>query len=215
MNVIEIRPTLFEYVISDRIDGTPTVSKEKAEKLMKYFADAAIFNWADNNNGCEARADAVCLLLAERNIPHFKAWVFSGLYLKKHIGGLKQNWNYHVAALLPVEEGSQISYYVIDPSTSAGLQTLENWAANITHYPHSYHLIKEPHWYIFSENTITRNNWYRRNRQNRKWMIQGLAGINSLTTIGKAALVFNKNRIRNKKIALRKLQNLQKTLVED
>lgn len=206
MNEIEIVPTLFDYALADKIDCSLTVSKSQAEFLMQYFLHSALFNWADNNNGCEARADAVCLLLQNWEVPHYKGWVFGGQFLKNHFGGLKQNWKYHVAALLPVKENEQVNFYMIDPATSMHLQTLDNWAAGITAYAHSYHIIKDAEWYIFSDKKITKDNWNKRNRQNRKWMIQGLAGVNSLEPIGKAALVFNKNRLKNKERQFQKLK---------
>jgi Glutaminase len=209
MTDMEIIPTLFEYQLSDITDSSKTVSKQQAGAIMQFFAAQPLFTWTKSNNGCEARADAVCLLLQQWDIPHYKAWVFSGKYLKNHLGGLKQNWNYHVAALLQVMEAGEIVHYIIDPATSQELQTLYNWAANITDFAHSYQLIKEPHWYIFAGNKITAYNWNSRNRQNRKWMIQGLAGINGLSAKGRAALVFNKSRIKKTAMAFEKLKQQQ------
>lgn len=191
--------TLFDYVLSDKTDSGTGISKAAAEKLFRFFKDQPIFRWNHSHNGCEARADAVCILLQQWKLPHYKAWVFSGDFLKKHIGGLTQHWNYHVAAVVPVIENGQQLFYIIDPATAGALQTMEDWAAGVTQYPHSYHFIKLPHWYLFHQGKITATNWYARNRQNRKWMIQGLAGINGITTIGKAELSFCKRRI--KKIA--------------
>jgi len=210
---MEIIPSLFEYDLSDDIDSGKTVSKENAEAIMLFFAAHPLFNRANTHNGCEARADAICILLQEWHIPCYKAWVFSGNYLKKHIGGLKKNWNFHVAPMLQVMENGEPVHYIIDPATSAGLQTLYNWAAGITEYAHSYHFVKEAHWYIFSEKKIEQNNWNKRNRQNRKWMIQGLAGINDLSNKGKAALVFNKSRIKNIIIAFEKIKNTRPSVI--
>ncbi len=109
--------------------------------------------------------------------------------------------------MLQVEEGGQVTEYIIDPATSPRLQSFYDWAAGITDFAHSYRLVKEPHWYIFSDKKIGTNNWYPRNRQNRKWMIQGLAGINGLNAKGKAALVFNKERIRRTKVAFEQLKS--------
>jgi hypothetical protein len=190
-------PSLFDYGLTDAIDRTQTISMQQAEKIMHFFALHPLFQWTKSHNGCEARADAICVLLEAWGIPHFKAWIFGGYFLKKHVGGLQQNWNYHVAPLLPVREQETISLLVMDPSTSVELQPLKQWAAGVTAYPHSYHFIKDAAAYIFSEQQIRKNNWYQRNKQNRRWMIQGLAGINSLKANGKAALVFNKQRIRN------------------
>lgn len=206
MTETAIIPTLFEYRLSDVTDVSKTVPKELAEKLMAFFTAHPLLNWKNSHNGCEARADAVCVLLQEWDIPNYKAWVFSGQYLKKHFGALKKNWNYHVAPMLQVIENGRLIYYVIDPATSASLQTFYNWADNLTQYPHSYHLVKEPHWYIFSAKKVTANNWNSRDRQNRKWMIQGLAGVNGLSPKGRAALVFNKSRIKRTLLAFEQLK---------
>ncbi len=104
-----------------------------------------------------------------------------------------------------VEEGKLIQY-IIDPATAASLQSFYKWATTITDYAHSYQVVKEAHSYIFSDKKITLKNWHSRNRQNRKWMIQGLAGINSLNAKGKAALVFNKSRIKKTSMAFEKLK---------
>jgi len=203
---ITIVPTLFDYTLSDIIAPVATVSKTDAERLFLFFSQHPLFRWGESHNGCEARADAVCVLLDEWQVPHCKAWVFSGQYLKKHVGELEQNWNYHVAPVLMVMEESGIVYYVLDPATANYLQPIADWAAGITRLPHSYHFTKQPHWYIFRGDNISKYNWHARNRQNRKWMEQGLAGINGLSVKGKAQLSFNKTRIRNTAAAFKKLK---------
>lgn len=203
---MEITASLFEYQLSDYVDSSKTVSKADAEAIVLFFAAHPLFNWTNSHNGCEARADAICVLLQHWDIPCYKAWVFSGNYLKKHVGGLKKNWKFHVAAMVQVMEDGNLIQCMIDPATSTGLQTMYNWAAGVTEYPHSYHFIKEAHWYIFSDKKITQHNWNSRNSQNRKWMIQGLTGITSLGAKGKAALVFNKHRIKNTLTAFEKIK---------
>lgn len=207
MTDIPIIPSLFEYQLADNAGSGDTVSKSIAGHLMDYFRNQPLFKWACSHNGCEARADAVCLLLDEWDVPNYKAWVFSGRYLKKHVGQLKQNWKYHVAPLLPVIEDGALVYYIIDPATSGELQTMYGWAANVTEYAHSYHMIKEPQWYIFHDKKITRDNWHARNRRNRKWMVQGLANVNGLSARGKAELIFNRKRIKNTATAFEQLKN--------
>lgn len=192
-----IVPTLFDFTLSDIDPSFRTISKERAEQLFDFFKQHKLFNWKDSNNGCEGRADAVCILLEEWNVPNYKAWVFSGAYLKKHVGELKQNWKYHVAPVLPVEEDGQIVYYVLDPATGDSIQLMYEWAAFVTQLPHSYHCIRQSHWYIFPDKNISTSKWNSRNRQNRKWMIQCLAGINGLTATGKARLSFGKKRLQN------------------
>ncbi len=189
-------PTLFEYVLSDTTAPDQTVSKADAEKLFGFFKNCPLFKWGDVHNNCEARAEAVCLLLDEWQVPNYKGWVFSGAFLKNHIGGLKQLWNYHVAALLQVREKDELTFYIIDPATADHLQTINDWAAGVTDYPHSYHLIKAAGNYIFPTGKIKKDNWHSRNKQNRKWVIQGMAGINGVSSKGKAQLCFKKSKIR-------------------
>lgn len=194
---VQLVPTLFDYRLTDIAVPGKTVSREDAEKLFTFFQTNSLFKWHDVHNNCEARADAVCRLLDAWGIPNYKTWVFSGFFLHRHIGGLKQLWNYHVAALLPVKETEKTTYYVIDPSLYNSLQTMYDWAAVVTAYPHSYHFIKSGEYYIFPSGKIKQDNWHVRDKQNSKWMIQGLAGINGVSAKGKAQLCFNKQRIRN------------------
>ena len=189
-------PSLFDYVLSDVTKPGKSITLDEAKELFIFFKNNPLFKWQDVHNNCEARAEAICILLTVWQVPHYKGWVFSGAFLKNHIGGLKQLWNYHVGALLPVLVNEQLVNYIIDPSTSGSLQTLEDWAANVTEYPHSYHLIKSADYYIFPHGKIFKDNWHKRNKQNRKWVIQGLAGINGLSGKGKAQLCFRKNKLR-------------------
>jgi Glutaminase len=193
----QITPSLFEYELAEQLDATNPISMEDAIQLFNHFQQNPLFRWHDSNNGCEGRADAASILLERWNIQHAKAWVFGGAFLKNHIGGLKQNWNYHVAPAVRVGQDDAASWYVIDPSTASQLCLLQEWADMVTDFAHSYHFVKAPVWYIFNEKKITPANWYCRNRQNRKWMIQALAGINSLTAFGKGRLVFNKGLLAN------------------
>jgi hypothetical protein len=201
----EIVPTLFDVLLSD-VSLRNIVPKQQAEDLFTFFKHHPLFNWTNSNNGCEGRADAVCVLLDKWNIPNYKGWAFGGAYLKNHIGELKQNWKYHVAPVLSVEEGGKIIDYVLDPSTAGSLMQIDEWAAAITRLPHSYYCIRKSCWYIFPSKNISREKWNMRDKQNRKWMIQCLAGINSLTATGKAQLCFNKKRLKNISVSFEKLK---------
>lgn len=201
-------PTLFEYVLSDATKPQHVVTKSDADNLFTFFKNCSLFNWGDTHNNCEARAEAVCLILDEWLVPNYKGWVFSGAFLKKnYVGGLKQLWNYHVAALLQVQEEDEIRFYILDPATNNELISLNDWAGNVTDYPHSYHMIKAADNYIFPTGKIFKDNWHKRNKQNRKWMLQGLAGINGLTSTGKAQLCFKKKKIQ---VTAAKLLHLKK-----
>jgi hypothetical protein len=207
-------PTLHDADLSDITLPLNTISQKQAEQLFLFFKHHPLFNWNDANNGCEGRADAVCVLLDQWNVPNYKGWVFSGSYLKNHVGELKQNWKYHVAPVLTVRKDDHVLHYVLDPATAGYLQPIADWAAAITHLPHSYYFIRNAHWYIFPGNNFSTSKWHRRNRQNRKWMIQCLAGINGLTATGKARLCFNKTRLKNTFSAFQKAMKDKPELID-
>ncbi len=192
--------------MSDEIKSDKVISKREAEKIFTFFRDNPLFRWSDANNNCEDRANAICILLDEWGISNGKGWVFSG-YVFKKIGYLKNLWKYHVAALLPVQEEKDINYYIIDPATSPAIIKIEDWAANVTDNPHSYYIIKDGDYYIFNAGKIEKYNWYKRNKRNYNWTIQGLSGINGVSATGKAQLAFSKNRLLKTKKLFRELKN--------
>ena len=193
---------LYDFNLADPVNNYAFITKEKAEKLQQFFLRHPLFHWHHTHNFCEARAEAISLILTNWQVPHYKAWVFGGAFLyRNYVGGLKQFWNYHVAIVLPVKEQNELELFVLDPSTNNNLQLLSKWADEITDYPHSYYLIKDPNFYIFPNGKITRHNWHLRNKQNFKWVVQGLAGINGMTSAGKAQLIFNKQLLAAKSMA--------------
>ena len=193
-------------MLSDIVLETKTVSKEQAQQIFNYFKNHPLFRWSDANNDCEDRANAICILLKEWNVPNYKGWVFGGAYLKRQEGSLMNLWNYHVATALPVDENGEIAFYIIDPATSPQLEHISTWAEKVTDMACSYYLIKDSNYYIFPPYKLFRDNWYRQNKQNFKWTIQGLAGINGVSKSGQAAVAFNKHRIKNTEKEFRKLK---------
>ena len=191
----KLNTTQFDPSISDDINSTSFVNINMAQELFDFFKNCNLFRWSDANNDCEDRANAICILLDEWNIPNFKGWVFSGFFLKKDFGSLVNKWNYHVAPLLPVKENDVVTYYIIDPATKSSLTSIEDWAAAITDAPSSYYAIKSGDTYIFPSKKIDKDNWYKRNKRNYRWTMQGLSGINGVSVIGKAQLSFTKSRV--------------------
>lgn len=191
-----ITPAVFDLALSDAGFPDNALSQKQADGLFIFFKQHPLFNWENANNGCEGRADAVCVLLDEWKIPNGKAWIFSGAYLAKTAGQLKNYWNYHVAPIVPVDKDGQILYNVLDPATAGSLLLINEWATEITLVANTYYCIRQSHWYIFPGKQIY-SKWHSRNKQNRKWMIECLAGINGLTKTGKARLIFNKAKIKS------------------
>lgn len=198
--------TLYEHTLSDSIETDKAITRAEADNLFTFFKNCRLFRWSDANNDCEDRANAICILLQDWKIQHAKGWVFSG-YVFRKIGYLHNLWKYHVAALLPVLETGLVNYYIIDPATADTLITIPEWAANITDNPHSYYLIKEGDYYIFNGRKIEKDNWFRQNRRNYKWTIQGLSGINGVSAKGKAQLIFNKKKIEKTEALFKKLRH--------
>jgi hypothetical protein len=191
-----VSKTIFNKNLSDPVPNTKFVSKQAADQLFRFFKQCPLFRWQDANNDCEDRANAACILLEKWNIPNCKAWVFGGTFLKKGAGSLVNCWNYHVAATIPVKEENGLNFFVLDPAMLNDMDTIENWANQVTGIAYSYHLVKYGSYYIFNHAAIEKDNWHERDKQNYKWTIQGLSGINGVSQKGKAQLVFNKFRIK-------------------
>jgi hypothetical protein len=193
----QIHKTIFEAALSDEIVDEWYVSKKVADRIFEFFQKSDLFIWTDIHN-CEDRAEAMAILLLHWRIPHYKAWLFDSYFLKNETGSLHHEWNYHVCLMLPVKENptDKIEYYVIDPAHASNLQKMFNWANVLTKDAYSYHIIKNGLAYIFPTGQITQQNWHFRNRQNFKWTIQGLAGINGVSSTGKAAVTFKKYLVR-------------------
>lgn len=202
---MENKKTTFDKSLSDPVTETSVISREQADRIFQFFRNCPLFRWQDANNDCEDRAHAACLLLHQWNIPVVKTWVFSGCFLKRDAGQLINKWNYHVAAALPVKDKDTLSFYIIDPATLEAPAVADTWADRITELANSYYLVKKSDYYIFNPAAFTRENWYAQNRQNYKWTMQGLAGINGVTNTGKAQLVFRKRLIAKTEKAFRQL----------
>ena len=183
------------------------ITKEQADRLFDYFKRAPLFKWQPAQNDCEDRANAVCILLDSWNITNYKAWVFSGSFLNNNNGNLRNLWKFHVAPLLSINEEGRRQYYVIDPATLGRLDTLDAWAEHVTEDHGSTHLITNSNYYIFTPGKFHEDDWFKRNRQNYKWTIQGLAGINGVSSTGKAQLCFCKPRIANTEQRFRQLMH--------
>jgi len=95
---------------------------------------------------------------------------------------------------------------VLDPTHSAQLETMEQWANAVTLDGQSHHFVKQGHIYIFPVGLIQNDNWHHRNRQNFKWTMQGLSGINGVSAIGKAQVCFKKHSIEKTTKAFKILQ---------
>ncbi|MEO8860139.1 MAG: protein-glutamine glutaminase family protein [Ginsengibacter sp.] len=198
--------SLFKAKISDLIDSKNALTTENAKAIFNFFDNSKLFRWQDANNDCEDRANAICILLDEWNIPNAKSWVFSGYMFKKK-GYLENMWKYHVATILPVKENGQINFYAIDPATTKQLTLVQDWAENVTDNPYSYYVLKNGTYYIFDPHTIKKRNWSKRNKGNFNWTMQGLAGINGLSAKGKATLAFNKKKVIKATDSFMKLKN--------
>jgi hypothetical protein len=202
-----IHKTIFDASLSDEVTNECYVSKEVAIRIFEFFQKSPLFLWSDIHN-CEDRAEAMAILLLHWGVPHYKAWLFDSYFLKNEEGALHNEWNYHVCLMLPVKENlnDQIEYYVIDPAHSPAIQKMFLWANVLTKNAFSYHIIKNGFTYIFPTGQISQNNWHNRNKQNFKWTMQGLAGINGVSNSGKAAVAFKKYLVRR---TIRKFTDLK------
>src|SRR5438067_1717696 len=140
---------VLETSLSVDLKEDHVITRKEADLLFNYFKNNPIFRWADRNNNCENRANAICIMLDKWKIANNKGWVFSGAFLKKENGYLINYWKYHVAALVRVEENGMIENFIIDPATSDKLETIQEWSNNITDIPHNYYFITDGDVYIY------------------------------------------------------------------
>jgi hypothetical protein len=193
---LQFENTIFDPALTVAEIQDARLTKSQGEALFQFFKTCPLFRWQDANNDCEDRANAICLALDAWGVLNYKGWVFSASFLKRGDGCLKNNWGYHVAALIALAEGGGLRFYIIDPATAAAPEPIEIWANRATERERSYYCITSGDTYIFDPGNIRPDTWFLRNRQNYKWTIQGLAGINGVTRTGKAQLVFQKRRIK-------------------
>jgi hypothetical protein len=193
-------PSLSEPVVADS-----GLSIKEVQELFLYFKEHPLFNWKNSLNDCEDRANAICILLDAWKIPNYKAWVFSGNFVNRPEGNLVNFWQFHVAALLKVSGEEEPQYLVLDPATLPSAGSIETWADGVTENFGSVHFITAGDYYIFRPGEMHHSNWHKRNWQNYKWTIQGLAGINGVSPKGKAQLVFCKEKIRETEKKFREL----------
>ena len=193
---LQFQNTVFDPTLTVAEVKNSNLSKEKGKALFQFFRDHPLFRWQDANNDCEDRANAICMTLDSWNIANYKGWVFSESLLNRGTSCLRNNWSYHVAAMIAIAEGEGLRFYIIDPATLTSLEAIEHWANNATEIASSYYCITTGDTYIFTPGNITPDTWYKRNHQNYKWTLQGLAGINGVTRTGKAQLIYQKPRIK-------------------
>jgi len=206
MNGLQLK-TYFEATLSDEVYFDKPLTIEHANQIFDFFKKHWLFKWHDAHNDCEDRANAICILLDHWRVSNFKAWVFSGQFLKGEQGTLNNLWNYHVATAIPVSINNSIYFYVIDPATLQQSESIEVWADNVTESPYSYNLIKQGNCYIFSAENIQQNNWHLRDQENYRWTIEGLAGINGVAPDGEYFINENKLLIEKTRIEFNKLKN--------
>jgi Glutaminase len=201
--------TLFDFSLSDSLDHLIPSDTETIQQVFSFVAAQPIFGWQRQHNFCEARAEALSLLLKAAHIPHAKCWVFGAAFLHKgYVGGLKNFWNYHVAVAIPVGDHEITHWLVIDPATASAPVVLEQWAAGVTEYPHSYHCLRKPTDYIFPVGNMNVLRWHKRHHRNFRWAMQGLSGINALNPVGKAQLAFSKKATDKTTFAFMQLRNV-------
>lgn len=124
-------------------DLHPSFNTQSPAKALPLSEAMDVFDWlADmqdiafnyQKNGCAARAHIMCQRLIARGMPAFKAWGFEENALLEMTGpdGRTFQWNYHVAAALPVRiSDTRGGYAVLDPSIFDGPVALRDWAATI------------------------------------------------------------------------------------
>jgi hypothetical protein len=197
--------SLLDHSLTEPVLLDSGLRQDQVEELFRYFQQHPLFRWRNARNDCEDRSNAICILLDHWKIPNYKAWVFTGSFLNRPEGYLRNSWNFHVAPLVAITEDNQTKGYVLDPATLQQPDTISVWADKVTETHGSVHFITSGEDYIFTPGKMEKEHWFQRNRQNYKWTIQGLSGINGVSPSGKAQLVFCKAHIATTEKEFKKL----------
>lgn len=189
-------------LLEDAIPDKPCITMAIADSLFDFFKNESLFIWTDHNN-CEDRANAICLLLDKWKVPNCKGWVIEGSILNQPDKGLlKDGWGHHITAVVPVCVDGITKFYVIDPATQKAPVLLEVWAESVSLKPYCYFFKK------LGDNVdviyklgdkMTKSSWDKRNPNNYKHTLQGLAGYNGGNTWGVLTMwTHNMKKTRNR-----------------
>lgn len=120
------------------------MTKSDAGKLFDEFLEHPKLVWGANNTGCEAKADLMAEVASENGYEVSKIWVRpqtsadSFLVYLNEAGTEQTAWNYHVAIMVKVKNGSSSETMVMDPSLFDEPVSLDTWSSRLTRLSDQY-----------------------------------------------------------------------------
>ncbi len=111
------------------------ICQEKLDSIFQALKKSAAFDWTDEKNNCEDRANAVSLILDSWEIPNGKSWMFSGQTFDENVfNGTLGGYSYHVAGTILIRnaEGG-CDTMIIDPlMNNQKALPLQEWVHALT-----------------------------------------------------------------------------------
>lgn len=123
--------------------STP-MTKTEVNSLFNDFLNHPKLVWGANNTGCEARADLMAEIASEKGYEVSKIWIRpldsndSFLVYLNEAGTEMTAWNYHVAILVKMKNGSSSDTMVIDPSLFDEAVSIDTWNKRLTRLSDQY-----------------------------------------------------------------------------
>lgn len=196
-----------ETSLEDVIPSNSCIPMNIADSIFGYFKTNSLFIWNDENN-CEDRANAICILLDRWHVPNCKGWVLSGRLLGRDNGSFKPvkilhgsstdsiTWSHHITAAIPICVNNQSIFFVIDPATQAGPLAMADWANSVMCTPSGYYFLKLGNDVdVNYKQTIKKESWWTRSDLNYKYTMEGLCGYNGASHIGRKEIRRNQEKI--------------------
>lgn len=125
--------------------STP-MTKNDAQSLLNDFLEHPKLVWGANNTGCEAKADLMAEIASDKGYEVSKIWIRpqsnndSFLVYMNEAGTESTAWNYHVAILVKVKNGSSSDTMVIDPSLFDEPVSVDVWNKRLTRLSDQYNV---------------------------------------------------------------------------
>lgn len=122
------------------------MTKNDAQSLLNDFLEHPKLVWGANNTGCEAKADLMAEIASDKGYEVSKIWIRpqsnndSFLVYMNEAGTESTAWNYHVAILVKVKNGSSSDTMVIDPSLFDEPVSVDVWNKRLTRLSDQYNV---------------------------------------------------------------------------
>ncbi len=120
------------------------ICKEKLDSIFRVLKNSKAFDWTDEDNNCEDRANAISLILDSWGIPNGKSWMFSGQTFDENVfKGTLGGYSYHVASTVLVKNNDRgCDTIIIDPlMDTQKVMPVQQWIHALTRTPGNVYVL--------------------------------------------------------------------------